>query len=145
MNVILFRFIKVSNKKGRKTASIRVAHVCKSFPFFLWLIPRSTEKIYETYFLSFNFHFNKEIDYSNSYKRRIISNYRYIRRHNTVFRLMESSPKILINQNKRYAITLINNNIRLFNVWEVNRSEYFPEVLGTARCVLLLEANSQGQ
>ena len=34
MNVIFFRLIEVSTKKGRKTASMRVAHCCNSFPFF---------------------------------------------------------------------------------------------------------------
>ena len=32
------------NQKGTETASMRVAHCCKSLPFFLRLIPRSTEK-----------------------------------------------------------------------------------------------------
>ena len=34
MNLIYFQLIEVSTKKGRKTASMRVAHCYKSFPFF---------------------------------------------------------------------------------------------------------------
>ena len=58
MNLIFFRLIEVWTKKGRKTASMRVAHCCRSFPFFFRLIPRSTEKnirfiSYQLIFISF--------------------------------------------------------------------------------------------
>ena len=51
MNLIFFRLIEVWTKKGRKTASMRVANCCKSFPFFFRLIPRSTEKILDLFLI----------------------------------------------------------------------------------------------
>ena len=73
------------------------------------MIPRSMEKILDSFLIiSFSFHFDKEIDHSNSY---IISNFlrsRDTRRNNKVFRLMQKSLQFLTNQNKRFAITLIN-------------------------------------
>ena len=38
------------NPKGQKTSSMPEAPCCKSFPFFLWLIPLSTEKILNLFF-----------------------------------------------------------------------------------------------
>ena len=50
MNQIFFQLIVVSTKKGRKTASMRVAHCCKNFPFFFSR---------EAFFTSFTVQMNK--------------------------------------------------------------------------------------
>ena len=57
--IFCFRLIEVSNKKGRKTASMHAAYYSKGFPFFFRLIPQLTET--NTYFSSFNLHFKKSI------------------------------------------------------------------------------------
>ena len=86
---------------------------CKSFPFFFRLIPRSTEKIIDLFLIiGFLFHFNKEIDHSYSYIQRII--FYFWRRRNAydvtiLFSCWwKTTFNCLPNQNKRYAITLIN-------------------------------------
>ena len=113
---IIYRLIEVSTKKGR------VAHFCKIFLFFFRLIPRSTEKILDLFLIiSFSFHFSKEINHSNSYKRRIISN--FWRRRDTYgvtiqfFGWCKNHLKSLTNQNKRYAITLINIKWFIYNLY----------------------------
>ena len=81
-NFFVYRGI---NKKGLIIASRRVAHCCKCFPFFFSIDTSINFKnirfiSYHLIFSSnfrgfFSVHFNKEIDHSNSYERRIISNF----------------------------------------------------------------------
>ena len=60
------RGFKLSTKQGRKTASMRVEHCCRSFPFFFRLIPWSTEK--NIRFISYHLIFIASQDSKHSYK-----------------------------------------------------------------------------
>ena len=142
MNLIfIFYLIEVSTTKGRKTVSMRVAHCCNSFLFFIWLIPQSTEKfirwktvstcIVEKLFfffrllpqstenildffliIWFSLHSKRQNSHSNPFKRRIISNFSCCRDTYDItikfFGWCKNRLNFSSNQNKRYAITLIN-------------------------------------
>ena len=103
-----------TKKKGRKTAWLRVAHCCKSCPFFFRLIPQSSEKILDfcSYRLIFIVFQQRKNDHSNSFKRRIISILWRCRDTYDVtimfFGWCKNRLNFLNNQNKRYAITLFN-------------------------------------
>ena len=108
-NLILQKKVKILQKKfggiNQKTASMRVAHCCKCFPFFFRLIPRLTEK--KTIDLVFSV-----FQQRNRFKRRFISI--FWRRRDTYdvkiqfFNGWRNNHNFLTNQMKRYAITLIN-------------------------------------
>ena len=64
---IFFRLIEVSTKKkGRKTASMRVAHCCRRFPFFFSVDNSINRKINR--FISYHLIFNAFRDSKDSCK-----------------------------------------------------------------------------
>ena len=96
---IFFRLIEVSTKNGQKTAPMRVV-----FRSFFRLKPRSTEKKHIRIILSFNFHtYDVTIQLFGWYKNHL---------------------NVLTNQNKRYAITLINIKWYLYHQSQ-NTAFYF--------------------
>ena len=67
--------VSTKKKKGRKTAWLRVAHCCKSCPFFFSVdtsIKRKNIRFF-SYRLIFIVFQQRKNDHSNSFKRRIIS------------------------------------------------------------------------
>ena len=135
MNLIFFRLIKVSTKKGWKTVLMRVAHCCNSFPLF-FLVDTSNNKKYITWktvstcivekvffflvenrldfylIIWFSLHSKRQNSHSNPFKCRIISNFSCCRDTYDItikfFSWCKNHLNFSTNQNKRYAITLIN-------------------------------------
>ena len=67
MNLLFFRLIEVSTKKGRKiAASMRVAHCCRSFPFFFSVDTSINRK--NIRFISYHLIFIASQDSKHSYK-----------------------------------------------------------------------------